>query len=798
MQNRNGSFGFGGTGLDSYSHGTTSLVVLALLTSGMPADNPVVADGLEFLRKSHDPQGAYETYQTSLIIMAMAAAKQPEKDRIRITRLARTLEELQCTKGDNAGMWNYGHGARRRLRRQQQYAVRHSRHFARRPPPASRSDAGLGNWPPSISSTRRTGTAAGDITTAMRQHGKHDLLGDRLACDLRADAQFLRGRHQSRRDSQVLQPGAAYRTWLCAAASPGSRGISPSASIPDTAGAGCSYYLYGVERAGRLSGQRFFGPHDWYREGAGVSHRRADRSRRKLECIVYCDRDAIKVVATSFALLFLSKGLAPVLINKLNYGPLQNARNGDDAALPNWNLHPNDVRNLTEHISGLPRWPKLLTYQELDLRKVVEHGSIRDLLQAPILYISGLDDPKFTDAEVQLLRAYVEQGGFIFAVNNCNGAGFDEGIRKLASQIYPSAEARRPSNACPPNIRFSARNFRSIRRGPSCWGSSSVAARRSSILPRTIRACGTSGRSSRSPSGRPSSTRCCCVRCGWGSTWWLMRRAASPTTSSTRRRKTRKVPGGTRSSEGCCKLPSCGTRGTGTRRRGPCKNVLIALNRTSGLLASTRQRNLVPSDPNLFRYPLAYLHGRSTFQFSPQEIQSLRKYLDAGAVLFADACCGSPQFDQSFREMVQQLYPQPETGADSDHARAVFPGDRVRHPQGQTADSGERQPDRPARPDLAGGGAVSRGDRGQGTLLRDLQQVRHQLCAGAAGLGRLRRLRPPRRGPHRREYRPLRPAAGHLVRREDQVNVQRACRLPFPQKPQKGLEGEHAGKICGS
>ena len=28
------------------------------------------------------------------------------------------------------------------------------------------------------------------------------------------------------------------------------------------------YYLYGVERAGRLSAQRFFGPHDWYREGA--------------------------------------------------------------------------------------------------------------------------------------------------------------------------------------------------------------------------------------------------------------------------------------------------------------------------------------------------------------------------------------------------------------------------------------------------------------------------------------------------------------------------------------------------
>src|SRR5207244_6499354 len=28
------------------------------------------------------------------------------------------------------------------------------------------------------------------------------------------------------------------------------------------------YNIYGIERVGRLSGQRFIGPYDWYREGA--------------------------------------------------------------------------------------------------------------------------------------------------------------------------------------------------------------------------------------------------------------------------------------------------------------------------------------------------------------------------------------------------------------------------------------------------------------------------------------------------------------------------------------------------
>src|SRR4051812_32230663 len=37
---------------------------------------------------------------------------------------------------------------------------------------------------------------------------------------------------------------------------------------PGRGGQWVLYYLYGVERSGRLAGRRFFGRHDWYREGA--------------------------------------------------------------------------------------------------------------------------------------------------------------------------------------------------------------------------------------------------------------------------------------------------------------------------------------------------------------------------------------------------------------------------------------------------------------------------------------------------------------------------------------------------
>jgi hypothetical protein len=51
------------------------------------------------------------------------------------------------------------------------------------------------------------------------------------------------------------------------------------------------------------------------------------------------------------------------------------------------------------------------------------------------------------------------------------------------------------------------------------------------------------------------------------------------------------------------------------------------------------------------------MHGREPFQMTVQERQQLKEYLSRGNVLFADACCGAPRFDKSFRELVAQLYP---------------------------------------------------------------------------------------------------------------------------------------------
>ena len=44
---------------------------------------------------------------------------------------------------------------------------------------------------------------------------------------------------------------------------------------PPNSTAGLFYYLYGLERTGRMTNRRFIGQHDWYREGATHAGRRA-------------------------------------------------------------------------------------------------------------------------------------------------------------------------------------------------------------------------------------------------------------------------------------------------------------------------------------------------------------------------------------------------------------------------------------------------------------------------------------------------------------------------------------------
>jgi hypothetical protein len=89
--------------------------------------------------------------------------------------------------------------------------------------------------------------------------------------------------------------------------------------------------------------------------------------------------------------------------------------------------------------------------------------------------------------------------------------------------------------------------------------------------------------------------------------------------------------------------------------------------KTVGIAAAPDAPNLAATDPGLFDYPITYMHGRTNFRLTEAEQKSLRTYLDQGGFLFADASCGAPQFDQSFRALVRALYGRDLAAIPLDH-----------------------------------------------------------------------------------------------------------------------------------
>ncbi len=70
------------------------------------------------------------------------------------------------------------------------------------------------------------------------------------------------------------------------------------------------------------------------------------------------------------------------------------------------------------------------------------------------------------------------------------------------------------------------------------------------------------------------------------------------------------------------------------------------------------EKDMFPRDPGLVYYPLVYLHGRSSVHYEQEDLQALSHHLNPGAgTLFADAACGSADFDASFRQLAAVLIP---------------------------------------------------------------------------------------------------------------------------------------------
>ncbi len=188
------------------------------------------------------------------------------------------------------------------------------------------------------------------------------------------------------------------------------------------------YTIYGIERIGVASGLKYLNNLDWYQAGAEYLVRHQERNGS-------WDGEHEDEIPTSFALLFLSRGREPVMMNKLKYDIAPRTPDGKSTE-GFWNQRARDVANATRFVSR--QTERSLNWQIIDMNV----ASIKDLRDAPIAYISGSQALHFTQEQVAMLKQYVLEGGMLVFNSDCGRRQFSASVPPLLKELFPGYELR--------------------------------------------------------------------------------------------------------------------------------------------------------------------------------------------------------------------------------------------------------------------------------------------------------------------------------------------------------------------
>jgi hypothetical protein len=87
-------------------------------------------------------------------------------------------------------------------------------------------------------------------------------------------------------------------------------------------------------------------------------------------------------------------------------------------------------------------------------------------------------------------------------------------------------------------------------------------------------------------------------------------------------------------------------------------NLLKYARDNSTLGVKFKRESVKLSDPKALKYPLLYMTGHRAFSWSAEEAGVVARYLKAGGMLLADACCGRLAFDAAFRHEIAKALPE--------------------------------------------------------------------------------------------------------------------------------------------
>jgi hypothetical protein len=654
---------------ESEPGGATALVTLALLNSGRTAQSESVKKALAYLERQPEPT---HTYNTSLIIMAFVQADAKKYAGI-VKRLALALAARQIRGDDRSkGGWNYGGlGTGTPADNSNTQFAMLGLHEAERAGvkiPDQHWQLAYNYW----TQPRAQQLAGGYTYRPGENHETGSMTCAAIASLIIArdrlhtgDAKVVDGRIQCCGNQPEADAIELAMNWM---------GDHFSVSRNPNREGWWLYYLYALERVGRMSGQRHFvsvrrggrdAPvaHDWYREGCEVLLELQDKFSH--HWVGNGTAEGTPEVGTALALLFLSKGRRPVVIGKLQHGV------DDGMGTATWDHHRRAVQNLTMRVER--QWRRDLSWQTLDFRRraVRGAGEARDaapmtaaeLLEAPVLFLSGTKALEFSAAQKRVLREYLENGGFLFAEachgNGCDGTAFDRSFRALMVELFPDSELRRLP---PDHAVWYAQEKVDPKHLPNdsefwLWGLDACCRTSVVYCPRSL-SCYWELAHPYREGEYPAAVKAEIEQ--------VARIGSNVLAYATSRELKEKLDrpqvvvsaGGGRSPRGALVVPKLSHGGGADDAPAALNNLLLVMEKQLQMRVDLEKRLIGPADVKLLEYPIVFMHGRRSFRFSAAERKALKDYLDRGGFLFADAICANKEFAASLREELKAMYPE--------------------------------------------------------------------------------------------------------------------------------------------
>lgn len=595
-QARNGAFGTREKA--RWAVGQTALGILGLRAAGVPPDDEAIQRGVAYLL-NHQPDKQQGVYETSLKVMALEGVN-PAAHHEAIAAGARYLVRVQQASGG----WSYGTSGRTD-NSNSQFALLGLHSAAQSgvqiPDPVwqrardyfSAGQSADGGW----SYRARSGRSYGSMTAAG--------VASLYICDLWLHVS--RGRCGLYADQRRLQKGLE---WLAR---------SFSVTRNPARDMWKFYYLYGLERAGTILARRYFGRHDWYREGA--EHLVGDPERMVLAPSQY----EWLFVQKCFMLLFLAKGNAPILVQKAEW-------------MGEWDSHRYDMRFLVDYIGRQLRQP-------LDWQIIPLDAPLDQLMAAPILYVSGKGSARWPRQQIERLKDYIDAGGFVFVDAVDGNPAFDLVFRRLVKAEFPEQRLEQlprdhPIYSCYFDLPLRDRAPLEAIKGP-CWISVLYA-----------------------PGG---------LSCPWDvaefehANFKLGTNIAAYVTGLERLHGKFAKPvyytPPERESEprrGAFTLGQVVHGGEWQPHKIAWPRVLELVNRKAGMDVYSRPLPIRPDLESPFQAQMLYVTGVQELELGDDARDQLKLYLSRGGFIFAEAACGSKRFDRSFRDLMRDMFPEQE------------------------------------------------------------------------------------------------------------------------------------------